>query len=70
MLFNQHESITDVATKAGPPVAVSGLSFLGVSLPELVQIVTLVYVVILIGDKVFSIIKTYRNSKKSDESTK
>ncbi len=68
MLSHQPESITDIAAKAGPPVAVSGLSFIGVSLPDLVQIITLIYVALMIVDKTISIVRNYREAKKQDES--
>ena len=49
-------TIADVTAKALPPLGVSGLQFFGVSLPDWVLILTLVYTVlsiaVLVRDKI------------------
>lgn len=50
----QHDTL-DFAVKASPPAGVAGITFLGVSLPDWVLILTLVYTVLalfaLVRDK-------------------
>jgi hypothetical protein len=59
------ETVASVAakatTKAAPPAVVAGLNWYGITLPELVQLVTLIWLLILIVDKVWSL---YRNGRK------
>jgi len=68
MIQDHSESIGGLAAKAGPPVAVSGLTFLGVGLPELVQIVTLVYVCLMVVEKVYTMITKYIRHRKHEQS--
>ena len=41
--------VVDMSVKAAPPLAVTGLSVYGVALPDVVAILTIVYLVIHIG---------------------
>lgn len=41
--------VADMAVKAAPPVAVSGLTFYGVAIPDIVGLLTIVYLAIHIG---------------------
>lgn len=41
--------VVDMAVKAAPPVAVTGVTFYGVALPDVVAVLTIVYLVIHIG---------------------
>lgn len=50
--MSKHEvlsQIADVSVKAAPPVAVSGLTFYGYTLPDVVSVLTIVYLLIHIG---------------------
>jgi hypothetical protein len=66
MISDHSESVTELVTKAAPPIAISGLSFFGVGLPELVQLVTLVYVLVMIVDKIYSIVLRHYDKRKED----
>lgn len=59
----QTETVSDVITKAGPPVAVSGLTLFGFSLPDLVQIATGIYVTLLALDKIYIMFLRYREDR-------
>lgn len=61
------ETVTDIATRASLPVTVSGLNFFGVSLPDLVQIATFVYVVLLGASKAYDLYKRVKNQDESKE---
>ncbi len=41
--------VVDMSAKAAPPVAVTGLSFWGVALPDIVAVLTIIYLAIHIG---------------------
>ncbi|QZI86144.1 hypothetical protein PODOV006v2_p0050 [Vibrio phage 15E36.1] len=41
--------VADMTVKAAPPVTVTGLTFYGVALPDVVAILTIVYLVVHIG---------------------
>lgn len=41
--------VVDMSIKAAPPIAVTGLSIYGVALPDVVAVLTIVYLVIHIG---------------------
>ena len=63
-LFSDHpETATELITKVMPPVAVSGLTLFGFSLPDLVQLVTFIYVGVLLLDKLYNISIRYFNKK-------
>lgn len=50
--MSNHEvlaGLADMSIKAAPPLAVTGLSVFGVQLPDIVSVVTLVYLGIHIG---------------------
>lgn len=59
----QTDSITEMATKAGVPVTVSGLTAFGVSLPEIVQVLTGLYVFLMAVDKLYIMIIRYRENR-------
>jgi hypothetical protein len=67
-----HEAISSVGSKAvtvAPPAVVAGLNFAGITLPELVQMVTLAWLLILIVDKVWSLVLRWKKGKAEDEPT-
>ena len=50
--MSNHEvlaGIADMSVKVAPPLAVTGLSVYGVQLPDIVSVVTLIYLAIHIG---------------------
>lgn len=55
MNLHQTESITDVAKNLSLPATTLGLNVYGVSLPDIVQILTGVYLVFLVIDKVYTL---------------
>jgi hypothetical protein len=59
----QTETVSDVITKAGPPVAVSGLTLFGFTLPDLVQIATGIYVTLMALDKMYIMFLRYREER-------
>lgn len=59
----QTETVSDVITKAGPPVAVSGLTLFGFTLPDLVQIATGIYVTLMAIDKMYIMFLRYREQR-------
>jgi hypothetical protein len=54
------ETTTAIVTKLAPPATVSLATVVGVQVSELVLWVTLIYTVILIGHKLWSIYKEFR----------
>lgn len=62
--MNANDTATGIALKAAPPAGVGGLTILGVSLPDWILILTLIYTVLgliaLIRDKY---IKPWRESR-------
>lgn len=72
MIITQ-ETVTSVAakaaTKAAPPAVVAGLNWYGITLPELVQLVTLVWLLVLIVDKVWSLYREWKKVMAEDEPT-
>jgi hypothetical protein len=66
MISDHSESATELLSKVAPPVAISSLSFFGVSLPELVQLVTFIYVLVMIVDKIYVIALRHYDKKKED----
>ena len=68
-LFSEHsDTAADIAAKVMPPVAVSGLTLFGVSIPELVQLVTLIYVSVMIIDKIYIIALRHLDTRKKESS--
>lgn len=58
------DTITDMATKASLPVTVSGMNLFGVPLPDIVQIATIVYVILLGINQAYTL---YKRIKDKDE---
>ncbi len=56
-MTNNAETTTAIATKLAPPATVSLASVMGFQVSELVLWATLIYTVLLIGHKVWSIFK-------------
>lgn len=65
--FHQQDNISDMATKAALPVTVSGMSVFGVPVPDLVQIITLIYVIIMAVDKGYSFYLRFKNRNEPEE---
>ena len=63
MTIQNHESVVDTLTKASPPVAVTSLTLFGIDLPVLVQVATLIYVVVLIIDKLYRLYKIHKEKE-------
>ena len=57
----EHDNLTNEVLKITPPVGVSTLSVLGVSLSDMVYISTIFYVLVQI---VCTIYKTYKDTRK------
>lgn len=64
MIDHNTETITDMVSKAALPVGVSGLTLFGVSLPDLVQMLTCIYVVFMTLDKCYVMFLRYKASRK------
>ena len=60
-----HEAVVDEVFKVVPPVGVSTLSILGVPLPDIIYLVTLVYLLVQIFCTLY---KTYYVTIHKDES--
>jgi len=60
---------TGKAVTAAPPVVVTGLNLAGITLPELVQLVTLIWLLLLIVDKLWSFYREWKKVKVEDEPT-
>lgn len=50
--------------KASPPIAISGISFMGISLPDWAYIVTIIYTILLLLNFFRKMIFSYRQSDK------
>lgn len=57
--MQRHDALAETL-KAAPPVSVGGLTLFGVSLPELVHLVTLIWLLILIVGKLPDLFNTLR----------
>jgi hypothetical protein len=57
-----------VTVKEIPPAAMAGLNFAGITLPELVQLVSLVWLLILIVDKLWTRYRWWKKGGSTDES--
>lgn len=64
MFFNQQETVTDSAIKMSPIGVTSGLAYMNVTIPDLIQYLTLVYAVLLVAEKLYAFYVKYRESKK------
>ena len=62
-----HEAVVDEVFKVAPPVGVSTLSILGVPLPDIIYLVTLVYLLVQIFCTLY---KTYYVTIHKDEEAK
>lgn len=60
-----HEAVVDEVFKVAPPVGVSTLSILGVPLPDIIYLVTLIYLLVQIFCTLY---KTYYVTIHKDES--
>lgn len=68
-LFTNHtDTAADIISKAAPPLAVSGLTMFGIGIPELVQLITLIYVSVMLVDKLY--VMYLRHSTHVDEPNK
>lgn len=56
-----------MAAKAAPPVAVASASAYGITLPELVQLATLIYVGLMIVHKCWHMWKEWKTGKPEPE---
>ena len=61
--MSNSETTTVIAAKLAPPATVSLASVMGVQVSELLLWATLIYTVLLIGHKVWSIYKDFQNKK-------
>jgi hypothetical protein len=55
-----------MAIKAAPPVTVAGVNLVGIPLPDLVQWVTLIYVLVLAGHQTWKWHREWKVAKKED----
>lgn len=62
-----HEAVVDEVFKVAPPVGVSTLSILGVPLPDIIYLVTLIYLLVQIFCTLY---KTYYVTIHKDEEFK
>lgn len=61
MNLHQSESISDAAQKLSLPVATVGLNLFGISLPDIVQILTGLYLLFLVTDKAYTLFLKYKH---------
>lgn len=62
------ESVSAMAAKAAPPVVVVGAHAAGITVPEAIQIATLVYVILMIVHKCWHMWKEWRTGRVTPES--
>lgn len=62
------EPVSAMAAKAAPPVAVVGAHAAGLTLPEVVQVLTGIYVGLMIVHKLWHMLKEWRTGKAMPES--
>lgn len=67
MNLNQTETVSDVAKTLSLPATTVGLNLFGISLPDIVQILTALYLVFLGVDKGWTLYLRYKN--RNHEST-
>lgn len=53
-----------MTAKAAPPIVVATANLTGVTVPELVQYATLLYLVLLISHKVIQIVREWRAARR------
>jgi hypothetical protein len=61
-LDQQHETVATVTTKLSPPAAVLGAHVLGMPVAEWIQWLTVIYLLLLIGHKLYVIVKDVKKS--------
>lgn len=67
-----HEAISSVGAKAAavtPPAVVAGLNFAGITLPEMVQLLSILWLLIIIIDKVWLLVQRWKKGQVEDEPT-
>ena len=57
MQANTQETLTAMTAKVAPPASVIGANWLGFSVPEWIQLLTLIYVVLLVLHKLFEMVR-------------
>ena len=57
MNVEHQEQIAAMTAKVAPPASVIGATWLGFSVPEWIQIATLVYVILLVTHKLFEMVR-------------
>lgn len=62
------ETAVSAAAKLSPPMAVTAGNLAGMTLPDLVQYATLLYLALLIAHKAWRMYKEYKTGKGGDES--
>ena len=62
--MNHEESISTMTAKAAPPLTVVGANLAGIPIADWVQIVTLIYVIVMLGHKIWSWHREWRDSRK------
>lgn len=62
------ESASAMAAKVAPPVAVAGANAAGITVPEAIQLATLVYVVLMIIHKCWHMWKEWKTGIAAPES--
>jgi hypothetical protein len=68
MTTHEHgESAAAIAAKLSPPASISLATVAGIQVSDLVLWATLVYTTLLIGHKIFLIVKDIRNKDKPPE---
>jgi len=61
------ETISDMALKSSAPVTVSAATIAGIQVPDLVQMATLIYLVVLITYKTWHWYREYKGYKINQE---
>lgn len=62
------ESASTMAAKAAPPVVVTGAQAVGITVPEAIQVLTLLYVALMVIHKAWHMWKELRTGKVMPES--
>lgn len=70
MNLNQTETLSDAAQKLSLPVTTVGLNLFGISLPDIVQILTGLYLLFLVTDKVYTLYLKYKHRNNPIERRK
>ena len=58
-----HDTVADMAVKSAPPATVVVADMAGMQVPQLVQWLTLIYLLMLVGHKGWQIYKEFRQGK-------